>query len=768
MLKPSPRWRAPEPTGSRLITASVSAVAAVVVGNLFPPAPHWWWPLAAFGLIAAFCGLRTPHRRRGWWAACGVMLGLAACAHAPRAPAGAGARALPVRFEVVTRDGWSRGARGWRTRATPLRLEWAKGAVASPREIEMDVTSEVGESVLPSPGTGWKGAGELVYEPDEPLAVPYLRVKTLLLLSPMPSGSLADPAREACVRSLRHAAGVDPSRLRAAALAAAVVLGRREELQESEVVELRRSGLAHLVAVAGLHVGAFGVLVWGALRLLGVRRAARRWALAGALLAFALLAGGNLPVRRAALAAVAYLVARQIGRPLLPLPTVWGVVAGLALVDPATVVQPAFQLTAVVTLALVRWTQPLAKWTGLPLRPAQTVAVAAVAAVASAPIIGHHFANVPPLGVVANLAAAPLALLLVTGSMLALLAAPWWPALGGLFLAGVGGSQRLLDAVAEMGGAVSLPFAPLPPALALAAALVAGVALTRSRWARLAAPAALVCTVAWIVWPAPALRVAGEVRFLGVREGMAMLARTGGGAALIDTGRSPGEAWRELARERVRRLDAVVLTHPDADHIGGAALLLERMQVARLAFPRAFGEGAQILALRRIARRRGTEEVPLESGQRTAFGAIACDVCWPPPEMGGVDNDASLVARLGFGGVRVLVTGDLEARGEAALLGSGVALRAEVLQLPHHGSRTSTTPGFLSAVGPLVALAATGARPRFRYPDPEVVRRACAVPAVVIAQAGGPQWVAWSGGGPIAVGCEPAVWVPLRRGDHGR
>ncbi|MFI5166605.1 MAG: DNA internalization-related competence protein ComEC/Rec2 [Thermoanaerobaculales bacterium] len=766
MLKSLPCLRTSEPIGSRLVTAAASAVTAVVVGNFMPPAPGWWWPLLGLGLIAAWCGLHVPTGRRGWWAACGVMLGLAACARAPRAPAGAVSDPLPIRFEVVARDGWSRGVRGWRTRATPVRLEWAGRWLPLPNEIEMDVTSEVGEALLPSPGTGWRGAGELVFDGERPLQVPYLRVKTLLLLSPTPRHSFVDAVREGGVRALRRAAGVDPGRLRAAGLAAAVVLGRRENLQENEVIGLRRSGLAHLLAVAGLHVAAFGVLVWGVLRLAGVRLVTRRWVLAGALVGFALLAGGNLPVRRAAVAAVAYLIARQIGRPLLPVPTVWAVVGGLAILDPATVLQPAFQLTATVTLALVRWTGVVANWTRLPLRLAQTVAVALVAQVASAPIIGHHFANVPPLGLVANLAAAPLALLLVGGSMLALLASTCSAWLGGLFLVVVAESQRLLDMAATVGGLVSLPFPPLPTVLALAFAVGAGVALTRSRWASGAALLLAVASGAWIAWPAAAAHRVNELRFLGVREGMALLVRSGAAAILVDTGRSGSEAWRELARERVHRLDALVLTHPDADHIGGAATLLDRMPVVRLAFPRALGDSGQIVTLRRIARRRGIEEVPLERGQRAALGGIACDVFWPPSVMGGVDNDASLVARLTLGAVRLLVTGDLEARGEAALLGSGALLRAEVLQLPHHGSRTSSTAGFLSAVKPLVALAVTGTRPRFAYPDAVVVHRVMAVPAVVVAQAAGAVWVAWAGSGPIVVGCEPPVFVPLRRDQH--
>jgi competence protein ComEC len=165
-----------------------------------------------------------------------------------------------------------------------------------------------------------------------------------------------------------------------------------------------------------------------------------------------------------------------------------------------------------------------------------------------------------------------------------------------------------------------------------------------------------------------------------------------------------------------------------------------------------------------MARLKGIEEVPLVRGQRMIVGGIVCDLLWPPPAMEGVDNDASLVARLTMGGVRVLVTGDLEAPGEAALLASGLLLRAEVLQLPHHGSRTSSSPAFLQAVQPVIALAATGVRPRFAYPDPAVARRTLEVPAVLVVQGSGVVVVGWNAEGRLTVGTAEPVLVARRRG----
>ncbi len=162
------------------------------------------------------------------------------------------------------------------------------------------------------------------------------------------------------------------------------------------------------------------------------------------------------------------------------------------------------------------------------------------------------------------------------------------------------------------------------------------------------------------------------------------------------------------------------------------------------------------------------EEVPLERGQVVALGGLSWEILWPPATMEGIDNDASLVARVDLAGPRLVIAGDLEAAGEALLLARGGRLDGEVLQLPHHGSRTSSTQGFLAAVRPLVALAATGVRPRFAYPEPGVVRRVLALPAVLVEQDGGVVWIGWDDAGPLIVGPgEPVMVSRARRADVG-
>ncbi|MFH1176498.1 MAG: DNA internalization-related competence protein ComEC/Rec2 [Acidobacteriota bacterium] len=744
-----------------MIALSASIVVAVVAGNFFPPAPGWWPALVVLALAALWRGLARSPLGREWWVAAGLLLGLAACAWAPRASGGG--EAIPVRFVVAIRDGWQPSTWGWRTRVKVESLEAFGHALRPPRQTTLALAGEATQVQLPGPGERWAGSGELRALPGGPLRRPQLAVKSLLLLRKQGDGPAIDRMREAGVRALQAAAGVDPDRIRTAGFVAALVLGRLDGLSQGEVEALRRSGLAHLIAVSGLNVGLVAALIWGLLLAAGLRPAARRWAVAAGMIGFAMLAGGAAPVTRAAAGGVAFLVARQLGRPLEPLPAVWAVIAGLVLLEPEAVLQAGFQLSAVVTLALVRWVGPVAsRLRLLPTWLAQAVAVTLVAQVASAPLVGAHFGTLPPAGVAANLLAAPLAFLLTAASLAALGAAALGAVAGRVLLELTGVAKAALDAVAGLGAGAGWIFAPVPTLAAVAAGALGLWALVRARGAAWAGAAMTSACALWLVpWP-----VGGggcEVRMLGVRDGMALLLRDARGTVLVDAGRGASDAAAGLAAVGLRRLDALVITHPDADHIGGAATVLDRFRVAALALPQNAARAREMAPLRRLARSRGVNEATLVPGQRLQWGGITCDVLWPPPELEAEDNDASLVAAFTLGGRRVLITGDLEAAGEAALLGGGQELAAALLQLPHHGAATSSTARFLAAVRPLVALAASGREPRFGHPHRTVVARVRASGVLVASQRDGIEVVRWTPGERLRVVVAEEVTIAERR-----
>ncbi len=251
---------------------------------------------------------------------------------------------------------------------------------------------------------------------------------------------------------------------------------------------------------------------------------------------------------------------------------------------------------------------------------------------------------------------------------------------------------------------------------------------------------------------------------LDVGQGTAVIVQGRGAAILFDAGTafSGGvdlgrtTVAPALAALGIERLDLMIASHADLDHRGGLRAVLQRVPTKRLWIPAGGPGDPAFAALLAEAEARGIEVAGIGQGDRSeSFADLRVTPLWPPRSRRMSRNQASLVVRVEVGGRTVLLTGDIEAPTEAALISSGADLRAEVLELPHHGSRTSATPAFLRAVAPSVAIASAPCRGRFGMPHREVLDRAAAL--------GIPVW--WTGrDGAVLVGLSslPVVssWAP--------
>ena len=361
---------------------------------------------------------------------------------------------------------------------------------------------------------------------------------------------------------------------------------------------------------------------------------------------------------------------------------------------------------------------------------AETIATAAGAAACVLPVQVAVFGHFTPWSVLANVLVAPLyeAALLVTALAAAL---GWWtPAAEVLRVAGRAAPEAFLDAVsllARLPGAQAGGVWP-PWAGAVWYVGLVAVSVLLARVGRRATPAlspsasgGLACTVALAavvvaVWGAaltPAQHL-DEVVVLDVGQGSATLIRSRGATVLVDTGPPDGAAARALdAVGAARRIDLVTLTHADADHAGRLARLRERYEVAR------------VLASEETLRARKVEGEVIDIGDRVHTGAWSLTVLGPPADTSKVasENDRSLVLLAESGARRVLLTADIEAAGETWLVRSGWPLRADVEVVPHHGSKSSSTPPFVRAVSPAVAVVTVGARNSYGHPADEVLAR---------------------------------------------
>jgi len=234
--------------------------------------------------------------------------------------------------------------------------------------------------------------------------------------------------------------------------------------------------------------------------------------------------------------------------------------------------------------------------------------------------------------------------------------------------------------------------------------------------------------LALVTPPAPPEGTA-RVTVLDVGQGLAVVVRTHRHALVYDT----GPRWHEsadagsrivapfLRHEGIARIDALVVSHQDLDHAGGALSVLRAVPVTRLLSSLPPDHPA-------VGEREGAPADRCVDGMRWRWDGVDFEVLHPPAayyrDARARTNDLSCVVAVTAGGSRVLLPGDIEAASEIRLLHEARdALVADVLVVPHHGSRTSSTPAFVAAVDPAVAIFTPGYRNRFGHPRPEVVAR---------------------------------------------
>lgn len=561
---------------------------------------------------------------------------------------------------------------------------------------------------------------------------------------PQRLGRSARFALERARQSVRDALLARVSEPARGGVLAALAVGDQRAVASTQWELFRATGVAHLMSISGLHVTMFA---WGAAAVAGWlwRRSPRlcqAWpaphaaGVAGVALAalYAAFSGGGLPAQR-----TVWMLACVGGLRLLglrwPWPRVWALAGGVVVaLDPWALLQPGFWLSFVAVAVLFASDGGVAVAGQRASRVRALLREQLVVTVALAPLTLLLFGQVSVVGLLANLIAIPWTTLVITPLALGgALVPPLWQAGGWAVQALV----AVLQVLGSWPGAVVS--AAAPPAWMAAAALAGGLLLV------LRLPLALrglglPLVLPLLLWqpprPAPG---SFELVAADIGQGNAVLVRTATHSLLYDTGPRWGEGSDAgqavlvpLLRALGERLDVVVVSHGDMDHIGGAPAVLAQHPRARLLS--SIPPDHPLSALRAPER--------CEAGQRWVWDGVSFEFLHPRaqdleaaarhPNHGSCVLRVSAPAPAGVnaeggedGGrtVTALLVGDIEAAQERRLVSDGAPLAAHWLLVPHHGSKTSSTEAFLDAVRPQVALVQAGYRNRYGHPAPPVRAR---------------------------------------------
>lgn len=533
----------------------------------------------------------------------------------------------------------------------------------------------------------------------------------------------------------------------AAPIAAALIFGTRDLLTEELISSYQKLGVIHLISISGLHVA----LLVGMIFYVGIRMGAVRerlsWGLIIVLPVYSLLTGATPSVNRSVMMTMMILLARQL-MSSIKLRSIDGLCLSFLLLTffkPLIIYNIGFQLSYIVTFSLLLSLAIVSRYQTYIL---QMVITSLISQVSALPLLLYYFFEIPLISIVANIIFIPLysfiflpglivlfILQFVSGDLFQLLS---------IFLSFIIDKSNKL---AVWGSAFSWSrITPGRPSELYLIVYSTSILFAFYYWER-RRYILIALSLPWIViiaqYLSPQISPEGEVSFIDVGQGDSIFIRLpyGKGNYLIDTGGTISFAtdeWKQknkkfevgkdvlvpyLKGKGVTKIDLLILTHGDNDHIGGSLALMEEIKVKKILLPNIVTEESSTeKKLIRLAKKQNTLISYVYEHVSWKVDGFEFYVVAPTKNYVGDKNGGSIVLLARIGGLNWLFTGDQGIEGEERVMNMYPDIKINVLKVGHHGSKTSTSDEFIQHYTPEFSIISVGEKNGFGHPHPEVLK----------------------------------------------
>ncbi len=521
-----------------------------------------------------------------------------------------------------------------------------------------------------------------------------------------------------------------------------IALGIKDNIPGETMKAVKNSGVAHVLAVSGLHTG----IIYAALELIFYRLG-----LSGtysfiigsiAIIFYSFMAGLYPSVIRAAIMIIVFMLAKVVGRENDPVNSLCLSATILLLLNPLTLFSISFQLSYAAVIGIMLFYDPLKKFfERFPRYLRDSIAVVISAQLVVGPVLAYYFYKISIIGFVTNLLVVPLVSIILISGLISGIIGLFFTPIGSVFIKVPGVLLNIIEKIVLASS--KLPFATiivpaLPPiSIVLYFAFLALVLDLMPFVDKIISKHKKVCAVTLLVFAFinVTLSTRGfEVTFIDVGQGDSIFIKTESNkVVLIDGGGMPAYYSGDfdtgddiilpfLYSKGINKIDAVVFTHFDADHAKGLLSILKSMKVKNIIY--GLPEDCSMCEdMLEIARQKQIKTIQVSRGDRFTIDGVVFDVLNPAGDTQKYcsSNDSSVVLKMSYKGMSFLFTGDLEYEGERSLINSGFDIRAHILKVGHHGSHTSTSAEFLTSVRPLYGIISAGEDNNFGHPSQQVI-----------------------------------------------